>query len=253
MIKGIDISAVQPPNINFKAVYDAGNRFIIIRCGVGNDGIDHLYSGNVKAARIAGLKIAAYHVIYPLRNDPAHPGRSPIEQANAHFKFANGEIACCDFEWPAPEDWAKNNINADFIREWLWQYLEEYSRLSGRAMILYTYPFYANTIKLDAKFAKYPLWIASYKTTTPQVPTPWGKDDWVIWQNSGGDVGKLPSGAPVDTDICKDLSIFDNTIHHPQPVPNTPPAPVSPSPQPSTKNTFFTFIVKMLKALLHIN
>lgn len=251
-IRGIDVSAVQPPNINFKALYDSNVKFCIIRCGVGNDGTDHLFASNVKAAKAANIKTMCYHVVYPLHDDPAHPNRNPIDQARLHFKAANGEIACCDFEWPAPEDWTKNNVNADFIREWLFKYLEEYSRLSGRLMVLYTYPYYAQSVKLDARFAKYPLWIASYQPNAPQVPAPWGKDDWIIWQTTGGD-GRLPSGAPVDTDVCKDLSIFDvklNPIVQPPSPPNI--IPVVPIPKPISNDGFWAFLFNVLKALLHI-
>lgn len=254
-IKGIDISAVQPPNINFKAVYDAGNRFIIARCGVGNDGTDHNCYAYLKAAKAAGLKCMVYHVIYPLRDDPAHPGRNPIDQANAHFKAANGEIACCDFEFPPPEDWGKYSLTSDFIREWLWQYMEEYSRLSGKPMTLYSYPYYVQATKLDARFAKYPLWIASYQANVPQVPAPWGKDDWVMWQTTGGG-GKLPSGAPVDTNVCKDMSIFDGiqtVVQPPTPVPTPNPIPVGPIPMPQPiSGGFWSFVWNVLKVVLHI-
>lgn len=233
-IKGIDISTIQGA-VNFAAVAATGVQFIICRCGVGNDGIDGNYAKNIAAAKAAGLKTACYHFIYPLPADPTKPLRDPVAQAQYHFKASLGEIACCDLEWPEPKDWAKWGVTAEFINKWALAYLSEYERLSGRKMVVYTYNDFAKNVKLDLKFAEYPLWIASY-TNPPTVPPPWA--DWVLCQTG---IGKLPNGVPVDTDVAKDLSLWDvpAATSAPPPASEVTPSvvvspPVAPPPVPVT-------------------
>lgn len=235
MYKGLDISTIQH-GTNFVAVKNAGIDFVICRCSVGNNGTDTDYSSNIEKAKAAGLLVAAYHFIFPL------PHIDPVQQAQAHYKAGMGELAACDAEWPYPgAGWQKWGCSASQINDWTLQYLEEFSRLDGRSMVIYTYPDWANNVKFSQDYAKYPLWIASY-TTTPYIPKPW--TDWTWWQNSSGPY-KLPvSGVAVDTDIAKDLSLWGATqpsvpqtapvpvINTTPPTPAPTPIPAEPAPQP---------------------
>jgi lysozyme len=251
MYSGYDIASLQG-NVDFEAVASSGASFIIHRCGIGNSGLDPKYGSNVAKARAAGLKVAAYNFIYPLPPLASQPLRDPLLQAQYHFKATGADIVTCtDLEWPMPVDWPKWNTSAQQIIDWSLTYLQEYKRISGQNCIIYTYPDFANHIKLPAEFTNYKLWIASYQPTAPYVPSPWGANDWVLWQNSGG-TAKLPgTGVPVDTDVAKDLSIFDLSApaapvsepipdHQPEPVPtpvvitqhDPPPPVVAPAPQP---------------------
>lgn len=240
MINGVDISVIQG-KVDFVALAASGIQFVIIRCGVGNGGIDSLYASNVAAAKAAGLKVMAYHFVYPLPPLASQPLRDPVKQAQYHFKAAQGELAACDYEWPTPDQWAKWGCTASQMNQWCLAYLQEYERLSGQKMAVYTYPYFAQSLNLPADFAQYPLWIASYETN-PTIPHPW--TDWVLWQTTGGG-GHLPvSDAAVDTDVAKDLSLWDAVpvpapivipAHQPDPtpVPLPPPPPVvAPAPLP---------------------
>jgi lysozyme len=217
LIKGIDISSLQG-TVDFRAVAATGVQFVIVRCAVGNDGTDSMYAKNIAAAKAAGLKVGAYNFVYPLPTIPGHESRAPAAQAAAHVKAANGEIPFCDLEWPVQSDWSRWGCTAASIVEWVTEYLQAYEQLSGQRPIVYTYPYFANSINLPASFGQtYKLWIASYEST-PTIPKPW--TDWVMWQNSGG-TQKLPNGVPVDTDYVKDLSLWLPVV-----VPPAPPAPV---------------------------
>lgn len=241
-VPGVDISVLQG-TVDFNALYASGVRFVIIRCGVGNDGIDSKYASNVANATAAGLKVMAYHFVYPLPPLAGDPTRDPAAQARLHFNASGPNIlAACDFEWPAPQDWAQWGCTASQINQWCLAYLQAYQNLSGQTMVIYTYPYFAQSLSLPAAFAQYPLWIASYEPS-PAVPAPW--TDWVLWQNS--DSGKLPNGVAVDTDLAKSLSLWDvplpvaPTVVVPTPAPApvpvpTPapaPAPVTPAPAPA--------------------
>jgi GH25 family lysozyme M1 (1,4-beta-N-acetylmuramidase) len=224
LIKGIDISIIQG-NVDFKTVAASGVQFVICRCGVGNGGIDTRYKQNIASAKAAGLKVMAYHFVYPLPPLASQPLRDPKAQAQMHVNAAGGELAACDLEWPPPEQWAKWGCTAGQITQWTIEYLEAYEHLSGIRPVVYTYPYFCKAINLPVSFGqKYKLWIASYQSGSPAVPHPW--TDWVLWQDSGGSQ-KLPNGVPVDTDKAKDLSLWDPpVVVQPDPVPV--PDPVQP-------------------------
>jgi lysozyme len=246
-IKGIDASALQGV-IDWSSVATAGYQFVILRAGVGNSGIDTYYPANVAKANAAGLKVAAYNFVFPLPPLASQPLRDPVKQAQFHFQGVKNlvSVVCCDWEWPVPADWKKWGVNAQFIIDWTLTYLQEYERLSGQKPVIYTYPDFANHLNPPAQFAQYKLWIASYETN-PTIPHPW--QDYVLWQNS--DHGHLPNGVEVDTDLAKDLSLWDTIPasapvveplpqHQPDPpIVDTAPvstpvvAPVQPSPQRS--------------------
>ena len=250
--KGVDISVVQG-NVNFSAVKASGIDFVVLRCGVGNGGIDIDYVKNVAAATAAGLKVMAYHFLYPLppmivNGKDTQPLRDPIKQAQYHFNAVQGQMAAIDCEWPAPQDFGKWNCTPAQINQWMIAYFTEYTRLdNGRKPFLYTYPYWAAAVKFDPFFAQFPLWIASYQAT-PSIPHPW--TDWTMWQTTGGG-GKLPNGAPVDTDVVKDLSIWNPpsvdappVVDVPVVVAPSPPAPVAPAPLPTDPLTSFFNTVK---------
>lgn len=236
MIKGVDVSEVQQ-DIDFHWLSNQGIEFVIIKCYEGNKGKDPMYERNVLGAKVAGLKVAAYHFIYPLPADGVHPGRCPKEQAKLHSDAAGSiPFACCDLEWPEPQNWAKWGCTADQIKAWTLEYLEEYERLTGKRMVLYTYLFYGKTLQLSTEFAKYPLWIANFDFP-PKMPYPW--TDYVLQQTGGGTSGikmTLSNGIPVDTDQAKDLSLWNVPVAEapPTPEPIFTPMPVAADPPPVT-------------------
>jgi len=238
--KGVDISVIQG-NVDFAAIKASGVDFVVCRAGVGNGGIDIDYAKNVANATAAGLKVMAYHFIYPLPPNPAQPLRDPVKQAGYHFNAVQGQLAAIDCEWPAPQDFGKWGCTPAQINQWMIAYFTEYTRLdNGRKPLIYTYPYWSDAVKFDPFFAQFPLWIASYQAT-PFIPHPW--TDWTMWQTTAGG-GHLPNGAPVDTDVIKDLSLWDSpqTVIPPSPpdvsaatappVIFTPP-PNSPAPPPT--------------------
>ena len=223
MIKGIDISTVQG-TVDFASVAAAGYQFVICRCGVGNNGSDSNYKSNIAKATAAGLQVAAYHFVFPLPTNGI-ASRAPAAQAAAHFAAAgNISVVCCDLEWPVQGDWAKWGCSPAQIIQWVTAYLQAYEALSGVRPIVYTYPNFAQSVKLPASFAQtYQLWLASYESS-PAIPAPW--TDWVLWQNTGG-TERLPNGVPVDTNYAKDLSLWNAAPVAPV-VPEVPEVPEVP-------------------------
>ncbi|HEY5268262.1 MAG TPA: glycoside hydrolase family 25 protein [Candidatus Saccharimonadales bacterium] len=260
MIKGIDISSMQG-TINWESVAASGVEFCIIRCGVGNNGIDSMYTTNIAGAQSVGIKVMAYHFVFPLPTTAAEPTRDPKIQAQMHATAANGVLAACDLEWPVQGDWAKWGCSAPQIVEWVTEYLQAYERITGIKPIVYTFPNFAQCINLPASFAAtYQLWIASYENS-PYIPSPW--NDYVLWQNSGS--GKLPNGVTVDTDFAKDLSLWGPAtivaapvpvlVSDPTPAPASAPAPapapVIVSPVPGSSSSIIDTIGSFLTSLFN--
>lgn len=202
LIPGVDISSIQG-NININALAQQ-YKFLIHRCYVGNDYKDTKYDANIAAAKAAGMAVGAYHFAYPLPNNSAKPTHDPIAQANLHYQACLDSVSLVvvDLEWPIVQNWGQWGCSAQQIKDWLQAWLTEYERLSGNKPLIYTYPSFAQSLVLDSSFADYQLWIASY-TNAPTIPQPWS--DWTIWQNSGH---ASFQGITIDTDFCKDLSIF---------------------------------------------
>lgn len=230
--KGLDISIVQG-TVDYVALKNSGIEFCIFRCGVGNSSIDRMYAQNVAKAQAAGLLVGCYHFIYPLPTIPSQPLRDPKAQAQYHANAAGSvPVVCCDLEWPVITDWSKWGCSAPQIVQWTIDYLAAYEQITGIRPIVYTYPSFAQTIKLPASFGQqYQLWIASY-TTNPTIPAPW--TDWVMWQNSGGTTMRLPNGCPVDTDMIKDLSLWGVVTAEQAAVVVAPPVVVAPVVTPPT-------------------
>lgn len=206
MINGIDVSSVQG-HVDWQAVAASGIQFAFVKCFTGNDGVDPFYDTNVTNALAAGLYVGSYFFVYPLPDAPGHVNRDPVGQAQLHFSHCKTPIFAADLEWPAPgPDWAKWGIDGSFLNDWCLKYLETFTSLAGSQPLVYTYPYWAAAVQFRQDFAQYKLWVASYEPE-PAVIQPWGKDNWVVWQTTGGG-GKLPNGAPVDTNVMRDLSLF---------------------------------------------
>lgn len=277
---GIDVSAVQG-NVDFQWVKNKGFSFVICRNYVGNDinSRDAYCDISLKKSKDFGLYTAIYNFPFILPTDNIHKNRDPESQAELHFQNTPaGELVCVDAEWPSPDKWSQWNIpNGAFLDDWLNRYLEKYKQLSGlktEQIVIYTYPYFAKAINFRSDLAKYPLWIASYETN-PQIPQPW--TDWTLWQTAGGTQLTLPNGIATDTDVAKDLSLW-NIITPPsvvnpvvqapitiQPI-QTPIQALTPTTTPSpTKNLattintildvinpLFPAILKLVKTLFHI-
>lgn len=206
--KGIDVSSIQG-HIDWQSVKNAGYDFAVIKCYNGNANIDPLCITNLHGAQTVGLKTALYNVIYPLPADAAHPNRDPVSQAILHLSVslsANNNkpiFTFADIEWPDPNDWPKWNVNAQFISDWIMQYLTTYSSHGGNVGC-YIYPYYAKLLNLPQQITQYPLWIASYQATAA-IPHPW--TSYYMWQSSGG-THTLPNGVPVDIDETEDMSLL---------------------------------------------
>lgn len=216
LIHGIDVSVCQE-DIDWSWVAQQNIKFAIMRSGVGNDeACDIKCAKNIQGCKDNGILPAIYHFAYPLPSAPGHINRDPISQSQWHFDNTPDQSlpVVLDLEWDAPENWAKWGQSATQIQQWTLQYLDNYTKLSGKVPAIYSYPYYLRALKpIDPAFANYPLHIASYTFATeygeivePAQIAPF--PTWTIWQTAGGTLMKLSNGIPVDTDVVKDLTFF---------------------------------------------
>ncbi len=228
MIRGVDISNIQHTE-NWAALKSQGIRFAVIKCTTGNDGKDSDFDRHVAEAKAAGIAVGLYHFSFPLPNDPAHPGRSPAEQADACWAASgglgsnDGELPpALDFEWPTADLWAKYpGCTPDQMRAHCLAACEEFSQRWGCRPLVYTYPDWWMRIggQRAPEFARNPLWMASYPAGAaawpvdgqrpPIVVKPWLRAS--MWQFSGGGL-VLPGVGKVDTDVVPDEATFQRLL-----------------------------------------
>jgi GH25 family lysozyme M1 (1,4-beta-N-acetylmuramidase) len=222
---GPDVSSVQGGlTLDHWKALEKDNYFAIIKCGNGNDGFDPLYVHNIISARNAGLTVGTYHFVYVLPDAAGHPGRSPEEQADAHWGQENWHdgdmITWADFEWPYPDggdDWDKWNLprdgRSDFIADFILRYTSHYSQISGNSIGIYSYPYWIKQAGLASvdrsdEIAALPLWIAGPyvhvpPNSMPDAPSPWTECAVYQWTNSkDGSRVLMPNGAPADWNMC---------------------------------------------------
>jgi GH25 family lysozyme M1 (1,4-beta-N-acetylmuramidase) len=222
LASGPDVSSVQGAlTPDHWAACAQDNDFAIVKCGNGNDGFDPNYEHNVVLARNAGLTVGTYHFVYVLPDKAGHPGRSPEEQADAHWFRAlwdHGDmIPWADFEWPYPVDWDKWEIprdgRPDFIADFILRYTSHYQQISGNPIGVYSYPDWIQRAGLadvdrSADLAALPFWRAGpYMHTQPiMMPdgvAPWDGCDVYQWTDSkNGMHTKMTNGAPCDWNMC---------------------------------------------------
>lgn len=228
MIRGIDVSSVQGA-IDWPSVAAWGAQFAIIKCSEGNHADpDAFFARNVEGARKAGLVIGAYHFAYCLPPDPAHPGRSPEDQAAAAHRMSGGLGALdgelppvIDLEWPAPDKWAQWRCSAAQIRQWALDAIDAWTGLFDCKPMIYTYPDWWMHVGggSEPTFGSCPFWPASYPHDQsawpsdgdrPMMLPPW--TDWSCWQFSGGGI-RLPNGTPVDGNVVADEDALHALTH----------------------------------------
>jgi len=248
MILGVDVSALQGV-IDWARVAAAGVRFAYLRCTIGNEPKqnDTRFAINVKGCREAGIYPGAYHFAFPLATGA---GNSPADQARRAYVQADtlgsqkGELPpSLDIEWPPPHQWAKWGVTAQSIAGWTRAYLTEAERLWGRKPVVYTYPWFWQSVLAGTDniewAAEYPLWMARYLSPNDWMPVkdasgppkPWTHS--AIWQFAAdGSNVRIPGiGTVVDRDVflgeLSDLRRFCGIDPEAVTEPELPPCPDS--------------------------
>jgi GH25 family lysozyme M1 (1,4-beta-N-acetylmuramidase) len=209
---GIDISDAQGeiPDVQWQAIA-VDKRYVICESRIGNNGNSKNFTRYVAGARAAGMTVGAYLYAYCLPDDPAHPGRSPEDQAQAFFEAAGGlggnpgELApVIDLEFPAPEAFEKWGCDPGMVADWAVRCAAKVKSLFNRKPMIYTYPYWGKTVPLTG-LVDCPLWLATYGGSTYKTISPWLSASML---QTGAGTYRLPNGSPCDEDSVADEATF---------------------------------------------
>ena len=181
-LPGIDVSHWQG-TVDWKAVAADGVEFAFIKATEGGDYVDPRFAANWAGAQRAGVVRGAYHFY--------RPQTDALAQA-AHFlrtvQLAPGDLP------PVLDVEVTDGRSAAQIAAGVRTWLQEVERATGRRPILYTRASFW-TGQMGGGFGGYPLWVAHYGVSSPNIPAEWS--GWTFWQHS--DAGRVDGiGGNVD-------------------------------------------------------
>jgi len=165
MHRGVDISNLNG-NVDMPYIKNAGNEFVICRATEGtsgNNSTDPYYHQNIANAKASGLKTGAYHFSHF-----ADIAKEESELQN-FLNFIQGtspDMVVLDAENSCQGD--VTGLCLDFL-----------NRIATIARpLIYTYSAWLKT-HLNKSIMKYPLWIAEYGVSSPDISF---YDGYSIWQ-----------------------------------------------------------------------
>lgn len=238
-IHGMDISYYQHPGnslIDFKKMYSAGIRFVIIKGGDSIDAYDAQALRYMIPDRKAAQAAAMYTSFYYYATLPSSSDQATItKDAKAQAQKVIWRIASLGGygrrDLPVALDLENNCVSysstgcthrasSTSVSLWAQTWLDTVAAATGRKPFIYSYPQFLETaMARSVALRQYPLWLAHYsidpalKTNQPNAKTvgcyadSWTNQDcttqWQIWQyTSCGIAGKYGvPGTRVDLNI----------------------------------------------------
>ena len=209
-VKGIDVyhgdNGGSP--IDWSAVKQAGISFAFAKATESTNFTDSMFKTNWAGMKSAGIVRGAYHFF--------HADVDPVAQANFFLStvgpLSPGDMLVLDLETTNGQTEAVIEANAA-------TFLGTVKSASGVTPFLYTSPLFLSSF---AKLGAYPLWIANYGVSCPDVPAPW--TTYTFWQSSS-----TSSLGPISGAV--DLDSFNGTLTQLESLGSgTPPPPDAGSP-----------------------
>lgn len=167
---GIDVSHWEG-RINFRKVREAGIRIVYIKATQGRDIVDPEFERNYREADKEGLRIGFYHYVMARNLEEAKEEADffyeKIREKHQHTK------AAMDFE-------VFGDLSRQEIRNISLRFLRELESRIGYRPVIYSDAENASRIFDDDRLHEYPLWIAQYGVSRPDMENPWS--NWCGWQ-----------------------------------------------------------------------
>lgn len=187
-VDGIDVSGYQG-TIDWAKVAASGRKFAIAKATEGTTFTDSTFATNWAAMKSHGILRSAYHFF--------HSNDDPVAQAH-YFVDTMGPLDANDLP-PMLDLEVTDGQSAATVASTALTWLQTVEQLTGRKPIVYTYPdFWQNQINKPAGFTGYPLNIANYGVTCPNVVGSWAT--WTMWQySSTGSVPGISGNVDEDT------------------------------------------------------
>lgn len=182
-LHGIDVSHYQN-TVSWPEVAQSGVAFAFAKATEGITYVDSMFSSNWDGIKSAGLVRGAYHYYVP--------GDDPEQQARHFLTTVN--LGAGDLP-PALDIETLGDQTAAEVVQGIEAWLATVEKAVGRMPIVYTN--LTTWQKLGStQFGRYPLWIAEYGRSVPELPAGW--TSWAFWQYS--QQGTTP-GVPVGVDL----------------------------------------------------
>lgn len=187
-LPGVDVSHYNG-SITWSNVKAAGIVFSYAEATDGTTYTDPDFSANWPGMKAAGIFRGAYAVF--------EPNSDPTMQAD-YFITAMGTLQPGDLP-PMLEVDVTDSQSAATIAAYLATWVNRVQAATGRVPIIYTAKGFWNGSVGSTNFSAYPLWIADWGVTCPNLAEGW--TNWAIWQYSDtGTVSGIPSAGAVDLD-----------------------------------------------------
>jgi uncharacterized protein (TIGR03382 family) len=203
-VKGVDVSHWQG-SINWSKVYGDGYRFVIMKASEGTGYTDDTFKTNWAAAKKAGLVRGAYHFFRPKYDG--------VAQAK-HFVSVMGKLSTTDLP-PVLDLEVQDGVSDATVISRAKAFLETVEKLSGKRPVIYTGYFFTS-LGSPSGFAKYPLWVAHWGVSCPNIPSG-GWKKWSFWQNTNkASVSGISGGVDGDkfNGTLADLKAFAHGPDH---------------------------------------
>lgn len=169
-INGIDVSNWDG-KINFSKVRRDGIRIVYIMSTQGSSYVDPDFERNYRDAYREGLAVGFYHYVTARSADEARE-EARFFASKIHDKFQHARPAM-DFE-------TFGELSVSQIREISRYFLSSLEDRVGHIPVIYSDASNASTTFADDSLRRYPLWIADYGVTRPDMENPWKR--WSGWQ-----------------------------------------------------------------------
>lgn len=235
MIKGIDVS-IHQGRIDWERVKADDISFVLIKATEGVGFVDPNLSANTAGARSVGLPCGFYHFARP----DTQSGRTvaaAIGDAQAEadsllavaFPTSGDLLPVLDLETAG--------LPPARMVAWTRAWLERVAERIGVKPFLYTFPGFWGKLGNTTEFGSYPLWIAHWRVTAPQLPKGWRRH--AIWQYA--DDGHVDGiSGRVDLNRLHDRTALADITYKPNEVtPEPPPPPAQNLPGPVPKPAWF--------------
>lgn len=168
-LPGIDVSHWDG-TIDWGQVADAGQAFAFMKATEGVSFTDPAFATNWQQAGAAGVPRSAYHFF--------RASVDPTQQAQ-YFLGVIGPQASGDLP-PMLDLETLDGQSGSVVGSTALTWLAYVKQQTGRAPIVYTSASFMSQLGNPAGFADYPLFVANWGVTCPNVPAPWS--GWVFWQ-----------------------------------------------------------------------
>lgn len=195
-LDGIDVSEWNG-EIRFRNVREAGIGLVYMKATQGTDYVDREFERNYTEAVRERLKVGFYHYV----------SARTVQEAQEEARFFAEHIRRKHKDArPAMDFESFGDLTEEEIRDIGSAFLVTLERELKIRPALYTDASNASRIFADSRFVRYPLWIADYDVSRPDMENPWS--EWSGWQYS--DAGRVSGIAGrVDLDRFREGILLD--------------------------------------------